>query len=83
MTARTGPLPAARRRPLADRVPTRETERSALVAAHDDAMDLGEPGYLDPVSGLFVMTAAYLWDRGDCCDSGCRHCPFVDGVRAR
>ena len=41
------------------------------------AMAAGEPGYLDPDSGLFVLTAAYLARRGDCCESGCRHCPFV------
>jgi hypothetical protein len=40
-------------------------------------MAAGEAGYLDPATGLFVMTAAHLADRGTCCDSGCRHCPYV------
>ena len=44
--------------------------------AHDAAVAAGEPGYLDPVSGLFVMTSAYLLARGFCCGSGCRHCPY-------
>jgi len=28
-------------------------------------------------SGLMVFTATFLAERGYCCDSGCRHCPFV------
>lgn len=46
------------------------------AAAHADAIEAGNPGYLDPQSGLFVMTAAYLSNRGWCCGSGCRHCPY-------
>lgn len=46
------------------------------MAAHDRAVAAGEPGYLDPDTGLFVMTASYLAERGHCCDSGCRHCPY-------
>jgi hypothetical protein len=26
--------------------------------------------------GLLVFTAQYLRDRGYCCTSGCRHCPY-------
>jgi len=40
-------------------------------------MGAGEPGYLDPDTGLFVFTAATLAERGTCCDTGCRHCPYV------
>jgi hypothetical protein len=47
-----------------------------VVAAHDAAVAAGEAGYIDPDSGLFVLTAAYLADRGTCCDQGCRHCPY-------
>lgn len=43
---------------------------------HEHAMQRGEPGYLDPETGLFVMTRQYLLDRGYCCRSGCRHCPY-------
>jgi Family of unknown function (DUF5522) len=45
-------------------------------AAHDAAVAAGEPGYLDPDSGMFVFTAQYLAVRGTCCGSGCRHCPY-------
>lgn len=26
--------------------------------------------------GLITFTAKYLLDRGYCCGSGCRHCPY-------
>jgi hypothetical protein len=50
-------------------------EREA-ARRHDAAVAAGEPGYLDPETGLFVLTAAYLKARGECCGSGCRHCPY-------
>lgn len=46
------------------------------LAAHDRAVQRGEAGYIDPLTGLFVMTAKYLGDRGFCCGKGCRHCPY-------
>jgi hypothetical protein len=48
-----------------------------VLAAHEAALAAGEPGYLDPCSGLFVLTAAFLADRGTCCGQGCRHCPYL------
>ncbi|MHB8680614.1 MAG: DUF5522 domain-containing protein [Acidimicrobiales bacterium] len=51
--------------------------RSEILAAHDAAMDAGQAGYTDPDTGLFVLTARYLLDRGTCCDRGCRHCPYA------
>ncbi|MDP9464161.1 MAG: DUF5522 domain-containing protein [Actinomycetota bacterium] len=50
---------------------------AAIVDRHASAVAEGEPCYLDPASGLSVFTAAFLAARGYCCDSGCRHCPFV------
>jgi hypothetical protein len=49
----------------------------AVIAAHEAAVESGDAGYADPQTGLFVMTARYHWERGSCCDSGCRHCPFL------
>jgi hypothetical protein len=49
-----------------------------VLAAHAAALSAGEAGYLDPTSGLFVLTARFLADRGTCCGRGCRHCPYVD-----
>lgn len=48
----------------------------AAKRAHDAAVAAGQPGYIDPSTGLFVMTARYLEQRGKCCGSGCRHCPW-------
>jgi hypothetical protein len=53
-------------------------DRAAILAAHASAMASGDDGYLDPGTGLFVFTARYLADRGSCCDTGCRHCPFLE-----
>ena len=55
------------------------TDEARRQAAHDAAVERGEAGYLDPDTGLFVMTSAYLLDRGYCCDNGCRHCPYGSG----
>lgn len=73
-----GGLPADRRTPHPDRLAPDRADREAVLAAHEAALDAGAPGYLDPATGLFVMTAATLWARGACCGSGCRHCPFLD-----
>ena len=48
----------------------------AITEAHDRAVAAGEPGYVDPRTGYFVFTAAELLARGECCGSGCRHCPY-------
>lgn len=40
-------------------------------------MERGVPVYTDPVSALSVFTADFLDRRNYCCDSGCRHCPYV------
>jgi mycothiol synthase len=39
-------------------------------------MTAAEPGYVDPETGLYVLTAEYLLARGTCCRNGCRHCPY-------
>jgi len=62
--------------PHPDRFPPDTPGYAATLQAHHDAMERGDSGYLDPVSGYFVFTAAYLAAR-DCCDCGCRHCPYV------
>lgn len=52
--------------------------RAEILAAHAAAVAAGEAGYPDPVTGLFVMTVDQLLSRGECCGSGCRHCPWVE-----
>ena len=48
-----------------------------VIAAHDAAMKSGQGGYMDPESGLFVLTKMQLRMRGHCCGQGCRHCPYT------
>lgn len=63
--------------PHPDRLPLDQPRRQEILAAHRAAMVRGDPGYTDPDTSLFVLTAAYLADRGTCCESGCRHCPYL------
>jgi hypothetical protein len=69
-------------RPLTEPHPSRlgpdHPDRAKVLAAHDRALRDGAAGYPDPATGLFVLTAAFLVDRGTCCGRGCRHCPYVD-----
>lgn len=44
--------------------------------AHEAAVRQGRDGYVDPFSGYYVFTSEFLKDRGSCCESGCRHCPY-------
>ena len=64
-------------RPHPDRFDPDDPANGPAMDAHRRAVARGRPGYLDPATGLFVMTAAYLRDRGWCCDRGCRHCPYI------
>ncbi len=64
--------------PHPTRLPPDHPRRREILAAHAAALAAGEQGYLDPETGLFVMTSATLLERGTCCDSGCRHCPYVE-----
>lgn len=46
--------------------------------AHKQAMESDESSYRDPETGYRVLTERFLIERGHCCGSGCRHCPFED-----
>ncbi len=62
--------------PRPDRFTPADSNYEACLSAHAAAQLRGDMGYLDPTSGLFVMTAALHADRGFCCERGCRHCPY-------
>lgn len=64
--------------PHPDRLPPGRASYDEILARHVAALEAGEPGYIDPDSGLFVLTARFLAERGTCCDNGCRHCPYVE-----
>ena len=70
--------PAARSlfEPHPERLPLDHPNRPGILAAHRAAIESGEPGYLDPDTGLFVITAAEHVRRGHCCANDCRHCPY-------
>lgn len=63
--------------PHPDRLSRRNPNYERIIAAHTSAMALGQAGYIDPVTGLFAITAATHMKRGTCCNRGCRHCPYV------
>lgn len=42
-----------------------------------DPAEESEDYSLDPESGLWVFSSAYLMKRGYCCGLGCRNCPYV------
>jgi iron complex transport system substrate-binding protein len=43
---------------------------------HAQACASNQSTYIDPATGYTVFTAYYLKQRGSCCGSGCRHCPW-------
>lgn len=59
------------------RLSEQHPHRAEILAQHEMAMERGVPVYADPVSALSVFTADFLDKRNHCCDSGCRHCPYV------
>jgi hypothetical protein len=63
--------------PHPDRLPLDHPSRAAILDAHRAALVAGDAGYLDPDTGLFVLTAAHLLAQSSCCENGCRHCPFL------
>jgi hypothetical protein len=67
-----------REEPHPERLPLDHPDRAAILGAHAAALAAGAPGYADPATGLWVFTAAHLAAQGTCCDSGCRHCPYVE-----
>ena len=64
-------------RPHESRLDPTRPDYAAIIDAHDYAVHSGCPAYRDPSTGLVVLTVAAHIARGTCCDSGCRHCPFV------
>ena len=77
MTVPAAGLPASLAVPDPGRLDPARPDYQAILAAHA-ADDCHLEGTCDPATGLWCFTAAYLWDRGTCCDSGCRHCPYVN-----
>ena len=68
---------ARRRAPHTSRLSPDAPRRDEILRRHDEALDHGRPSYVDPATGYQVFTADHLAARGSCCESGCRHCPYV------
>ncbi len=51
-----------------------------IIKFHKEAIDEGNDIYIDPDTGFAVLTAEFLLNRGYCCGSGCRHCPYDEKV---
>ena len=55
--------------------PPRDIEE-LIVEAHARAVSEGKMQYTDPKSGFDCFTQLAAEQRGHCCGSGCRHCPY-------
>ena len=79
---RRGVLDEPADRPLDEPHPARlaptHPTYAQILEAHRRAIAAGAASYTDPASGYTVLTSAFLLDRGTCCESGCRHCPYLD-----
>ncbi|MFZ9675474.1 MAG: DUF5522 domain-containing protein [Ilumatobacteraceae bacterium] len=64
-------------RPLTRRLAPGSAFYDEVMKRHEVAVRARRPTYRDPVSGYTVFTARFLADRGYCCASGCRHCPYA------
>ena len=52
-----------------------DSEADAEQPRREAVLQEGLDYYIE--NGLFVFTATFLLRRGYCCDSGCRHCPYL------
>ena len=64
-------------RPHASRLPSDHPAFDEISRRHEAAVADNVPTYVDPASGYSVFTARFLARRRYCCNSGCRHCPYV------
>jgi hypothetical protein len=78
ITAPNMTLPPDRLVPAPSRLPRSHPLYDTILAVHSGAIEAGASRYPDPATGFWVFTAEYLWNRGTCCDTGCRHCPYVE-----
>lgn len=69
--------PGWREEPSRSRLRPDDPRREEILRRHAAAVAAEEPTYVDPATGYDVMTAEWLSDRGACCHTGCRHCPWA------
>ncbi|XP_017361553.1 uncharacterized protein C1orf53 homolog [Cebus imitator] len=75
-----GSAPDAPGRPDAAARPSGSEELTAaerrIVELHAAACAAGQLNYVDPATGYLVLTQIAHLQRGECCGSACRHCPY-------
>ncbi|XP_004415568.1 PREDICTED: uncharacterized protein C1orf53 homolog [Odobenus rosmarus divergens] len=52
------------------------TAERRIVDLHAGACAAGQLHYVDPATGYTVLTQLAHLQRGKCCGSACRHCPY-------
>jgi diphthamide synthase (EF-2-diphthine--ammonia ligase) len=52
------------------------TDGTGFAELHKSVCERGELTYTDPATGYSVFTEIAHKQRGKCCGSGCRHCPY-------
>ena len=62
--------------PPSSRFTTSKASKPTLEKLHQKACEKKQLYYIDPNSGLKVMTSYLHQKRGTCCQSQCRHCPY-------
>ncbi|XP_027468230.1 uncharacterized protein C1orf53 homolog isoform X1 [Zalophus californianus] len=68
-----GGLERTTRRPVSEELTTAERR---IVDLHAGACAAGQLHYVDPATGYTVLTQLAHLQRGKCCGSACRHCPY-------
>ena len=63
--------------------PKMTSNEAQIQRLHSLACQRRDNGYIDPNTGFFVLSAHYLNQRGACCGSGCRHCPYSGEEQSR
>jgi len=63
--------------PHPTRLSPQRNDYAQIIAAHEKAVADNLEGYDDPTTGAFVLTVRTLEQRTFCCETGCRHCPFI------
>ena len=53
-----------------------DIEDMDFIKIHNEACNAKQHMYIDPQSGFSVFTEYAHLQRGKCCGSGCRHCPY-------
>ncbi|XP_072494280.1 uncharacterized protein C1orf53 homolog [Notamacropus eugenii] len=71
-----GTRPEGPERPERPESPELTAAELRIARLHEAACANGQLNYVDPTTGYLVLTKVAHLQRGDCCGSACRHCPY-------